>query len=362
MLRNLRRAENHRKRRRERARRRAAFLANPFKLTKQLLGQKRVGRLTCSRDDINDPPIALTVTPGEISHWEGTPASDHSLASASSEGPLLRSPASAHRASGLSAFAWHPQHQAERRYLRSVESKIFFSLVSKRLSTFFLSNNSIDTSVQKGGITGIPGAHGSGDTAHQGSERGQRLEGLFWQTDIGLAPAGSGYYHRVYHLSDPVCTGNGYAVKSVEGPLRKSGLRQPPIRVFMDDLSVTTTSVPGARWVLQGLEKLVAWARMSFKPTKSQSLVLKRGKVIDKYRFRVGEDQIPSVTEPVKSLGKVFNCSQKDRLHQGYQCRHGGLVENRGQVCAPRKIQGLDLPARDPPKIPMASAYLMSFI
>ena len=85
-------------------------------------------------------------------------------------------------------------------------------------------------------------------------------------------------------------------VKSAEGPLRKSGVRQPPIRVFMDDLSVTT-SVPGARWVLQGLEKLVAWARMSFKPTESWSLVLKRGKVIDKYRFRVGEDQIPSVTE-----------------------------------------------------------------
>lgn len=35
------RAENHRRRRKERARRRAEFLANPFKLTKKLLGQKR---------------------------------------------------------------------------------------------------------------------------------------------------------------------------------------------------------------------------------------------------------------------------------------------------------------------------------
>lgn len=48
------RAENHRRRCRERARRRAAFLANPFKLTKDLLGQKRIGRLTCSREAIND--------------------------------------------------------------------------------------------------------------------------------------------------------------------------------------------------------------------------------------------------------------------------------------------------------------------
>ncbi len=50
----LQRAEFHRRRRKERARKRAAFLANPFKLTKQLLGQKRAGCLTCSKDAIND--------------------------------------------------------------------------------------------------------------------------------------------------------------------------------------------------------------------------------------------------------------------------------------------------------------------
>lgn len=47
------RAQYHRRRRKERARKRAAFLTNPFKLTKQHLGQKRTGRLTCSRDVIN---------------------------------------------------------------------------------------------------------------------------------------------------------------------------------------------------------------------------------------------------------------------------------------------------------------------
>ena len=40
-------------------------------------------------------------------------------------------------------------------------------------------------------------------------------------------------------------------VKSAEvecrGPLTKSGVRQPPIRAFMDDLTVTTTSVPECR-------------------------------------------------------------------------------------------------------------------
>ena len=43
---------------------------------------------------------------------------------------------------------------------------------------------------------------------------------------------------------------------------------------------------------------------MSFKPVKSRSLVLKKGKTFDKYHFTVGGTQIPSISEkPVKSLG-----------------------------------------------------------
>ena len=78
-------------------------------------------------------------------------------------------------------------------------------------------------------------------------------------------------------------------------------------------MRVTTTSVPGCRWILQGLEKLIRWARMSFKPTKSRSMVLKRGKVVDKFRFLVDGTAIPSIAEkPVTSLGKTFDCSLRD--------------------------------------------------
>ncbi len=48
----LRRVESPRRRRKERARRRAAFLANPYQLTKRFLGRKR--GLTCSSDEINN--------------------------------------------------------------------------------------------------------------------------------------------------------------------------------------------------------------------------------------------------------------------------------------------------------------------
>jgi hypothetical protein len=51
------------------------------------------------------------------------------------------------------------------------------------------------------------------------------------------------------------------------GPLTKSGVQQPPIRAFIDDLTVKT-SVPGSRLILKELEKLVTWARTIFKPAK----------------------------------------------------------------------------------------------
>ena len=53
---------------------------------------------------------------------------------------------------------------------------------------------------------------------------------------------------------------------------------------------------------------------MEFKPPKSRSLVIKNGKVTNKYRFRVADMEIPSITEkPVKSLGKVFDSSLSDK-------------------------------------------------
>lgn len=106
-------------------------------------------------------------------------------------------------------------------------------------------------------------------------------------------------------------------IKSAEpesrGPKTKSPQRQPPIRAFMDDLTVTTETVPGCRWILKSLEKLMEWARMHFKPAKSRSMVLKRGKVDDESRFSVAGITILTITEkPVKSSGKVFDSTLRD--------------------------------------------------
>lgn len=56
------------------------------------------------------------------------------------------------------------------------------------------------------------------------------------------------------------------------------------------------------------------WARMSFKPTKSRSVVLKKGRVSEYIQICILNRgyQIPTITEnPVKSLGKIFDATLK---------------------------------------------------
>ena len=38
----------------------------------------------------------------------------------------------------------------------------------------------------------------------------------------------------------------------------KTGMRQPPIKAYIDDLMVTTALVTGGRWLLRGLERSVS--------------------------------------------------------------------------------------------------------
>ena len=83
-----------------------------------------------------------------------------------------------------------------------------------------------------------------------------------------------------------------------------SGLRHPPICSYMDDMTIMTTSVIRAKWLLKGIKKLITWARMSFNATKSRSLVLKKGKLSDD-RFKLSVEYIPTIKDkPAKSLGK----------------------------------------------------------
>jgi hypothetical protein len=83
----------------------------------------------------------------------------------------------------------------------------------------------------------------------------------------------------------------------------------------MDDMTLTTKTVVEGRWLLEELESTIHWARMSFKPGKSRSMVLKKGK-LQQTRFRVQGEIIPTVTEsPIKCLGKWYDQTLKDHDH-----------------------------------------------
>ena len=103
------------------------------------------------------------------------------------------------------------------------------------------------------------------------------------------------------------------AEKMSRGPVMQSGISQPPTRSFMDDMTITAKSVLEGKWMLQDLKELIDWARMKFKPSKSRSLILQKGKIQNR-KIRIGEEEIPTIREkPVKSLGKWFRDSLNDR-------------------------------------------------
>jgi len=92
-----------------------------------------------------------------------------------------------------------------------------------------------------------------------------------------------------------------------------SNTRQPSSRGFMDNLTVTTTTITQARWVLQAMDETATWARMKFKPAKSRCLVIKKGQLTKKFTLEIQGEEIPSIVgNPIKCLGKWYDDTLKD--------------------------------------------------
>lgn len=117
--------------------------------------------------------------------------------------------------------------------LLCVEAKIFFSIVSRRLSIYVTNNTYIDTSVH--------------------------FTILYYNRFSMRVSSGSFSWHKVQIGIITRCTisvilfslAMNMLIKSAEpecrGPRMRSTQRQPPIRAFMDDLTITIESVPGCR-------------------------------------------------------------------------------------------------------------------
>ncbi|KAI8485155.1 hypothetical protein Bbelb_370800 [Branchiostoma belcheri] len=199
----LRRAENVRKQRKQRANKRAQFVRDPFRFTKSLLGEAKSGRLASGREEVEEflreahndelrhealeensriKPVPVPTKPLDTSEptWKEVQDVVRKARAGSAPGPsgipynvykkcplllrrlwrLLRRmwgkgviPTSWKRAEGC----FIPKevdssviNQFRTISLLCVECKIYFSVLARRLVTYITENQYIDTSVQKG--------------------------------------------------------------------------------------------------------------------------------------------------------------------------------------------------------------------
>ena len=251
--------------------------------------------------------------------------------------------------------------------LLSVEAKIFLSVVAKRITTYMTENGYVNTAIQKGGIPGFSGCLEHTNILSHLIQEAKGSKGNLTVVWLDLANAYGSMPHSLidkamehYHIPDKIrqminsylgsfnlrfqtakfttawqplekgivtgCTVSPIlfimgmnllitaAAAEAKGPVTAAGSRQPPLRGFMDDLTITTTSHVQARWILKTLGALASWARMAFKPRKSRSMVIRRGKLTDAFELQVQGEKIPTIREnPIKCLGKWYDDTLGDR-------------------------------------------------
>ena len=255
--------------------------------------------------------------------------------------------------------------------LLNVEGKIFFSIMASRLTEFVMSNQYVDISVQKGGIPGVPGCIEHTSMIWEAIQRAKRNRLSLYVVWLDLANAYGSVPHQLlwktleaHHVPQPVihilqeyfsgfmmrfstktyttrwvplevgiamgCTiSPSLFVLAMQILLKAAGsnipeahigkgVYMPPIKAFMDDTTLIMNRKKVVQNTLDRLNNLLGWCRMAFKPAKSRSLALVRGKIRRDVFFDVAEQRIPTVSEePVKSLGRVFDESLTDKSMRG---------------------------------------------
>ena len=97
----------------------------------------------------------------------------------------------------------------------------------------------------------------------------------------------------------------------------------PPMRAFMDDLSIMPSTISCARTLLSCCTIALKWAGLTFRADKSRSIVLIRGRPINSTPFSVSSPTEPSYftsfitsihSRPLKILGRIIDRFISDRL------------------------------------------------
>ncbi|KAI4884284.1 hypothetical protein NFI96_019990, partial [Prochilodus magdalenae] len=244
--------------------------------------------------------------------------------------------------------------------LLNVEGKIFFAVLPKRMTTYLLENGYIDTNCQNAGVPGFSGCVEHSTMIWDQIQTAKREKTDLHIVWLDLANAyGSVPHQLISYAMDvfymPSCIKNmvatyfddlkmcfalhdftnewqqlevgitmGWAISPIlfvasfeviligarqmaRGIKQPSGQRLPPLRAYMDDVTTLLQTAACTSRLLKRMDKLMLWARMKIKPSKSRSLSLRRGVRNDSTIFIVGGERIPLLSEkPIKSLGRQY--------------------------------------------------------
>lgn len=86
----------------------------------------------------------------------------------------------------------------------------------------------------------------------------------------------------------------------VGGEHLQCGQRLPPIHTYMNDMTTVTFAVACTKQLLAKLQDNITWARMKLKPSKSRSISISKGKLVDQ-RFYIKATPIPLVSDPLRA-------------------------------------------------------------
>ena len=253
--------------------------------------------------------------------------------------------------------------------LLNVEGKLFFSLKADRITSFLMKNKFIDPSIQKGGIPGVSGCLEHTAILSQLISEAKKERRNLVVTWLDIANAYGSIPHNIIRIAlerahvpektrslidsyyknvkirfttrdfttdwqrveKGIITGCTLSVvlfaltmswlvesvkKDSKGPTTSTGQRQVNSRLFMDDITTTTETVPQTKYLLASLSEKLNWAGLRIKPEKCRSLVIIKGN-IQKRDIKIDEKVITSIQDmPVKYLGKQYNASlgEKDQI------------------------------------------------
>ena len=244
--------------------------------------------------------------------------------------------------------------------LLNVDGKVFFGIIAKRMMNFLQTNGYINESIQKAGLPGTPGcvehsnmiwesiqnakkdnlnlsvvwldlANAFGSVPHQILLKAMKtywippeVQDLLmeyydrfimrfttedfttaWQRlEIGIA-AGCTISVILFLLAMEMIL-QGTDTNTVQAITS-------PKKAFMDDITILTEKPEDMEKILLRLDKLIKWARMIFKASKSRSLTLKNGKQIS-FKYKISNEVMPAIHQkPVKSLGRMYEGNLSDR-------------------------------------------------